>query len=699
MMKKMNFSLKVKLSIIILLFSLCPLILVSIIFINFTGKSIMSEQESASKKQLEMFNSNIDSIIDELLNNTSEFANESIIKQADGSLTNYLHNDGVTQMTPGKNGGVEQKIFQRFKEFGETHPNYQYVYMGVESGGYVQYPEGNMEGPFDPRQRPWYPVALNSPDKAVLGDPYYFATDDIVILGASQALKDASGKVIGVVAMDMSLDKITEMVDKAGKDSKGYFIIVDDSGTIIADPSNGDNNFKNVTEVYGDELSNLILSGADFNEAKVDNKAYLIKTVKSEKTNWRYVALLDKGDILSPITNLIRLEMIIITIVSLIAILFGIITSLKISKPIKEVSEAANKIAGGDFNVQLQTKASGEVGELIDSFKRIGVTLVEYKDYIQEIAYILNHIAQGNLCFELKQEYIGEFSKIKDSLFNISDNLSLTIENVKTSSEQIAMAANQVSSGAQALAQGTTEQASSIEEFSATIADISLQIKNTANNAELANKEVVSTSEEVMSSNSQMQEMKLAMNNINEKSAEISKIIKTIEDIAFQTNILALNAAVEAARAGSAGKGFAVVADEVRNLAQKSADAAKNTTMLIEETVQAVERGSKIVDITAQSMTNVVAGSDQVRKFVNDIARTSKEQSDAVSQISIGVDQISSVIQSNSATAEESAAASEELSGQADLLKQNVNQFKIRKDVNIQFHKSIRTQDNTIECL
>lgn len=697
MMKKMNFSLKTKLSIIILLFSLCPLILVSAIFINFTGKSIMSEQERASNKQLEMFNSNIDSIIDELMNNTSGFANEATIKQADGSLTNYINNNGIKQMTPSKNGGVEQEIFQRFKEFGETHSNYQYVYMGVESGGYVQYPEGKMDGPFDPRQRPWYPLALNNPDKAVLGEPYYFATDDIVILGASQALKDANGNVIGVVALDMSLDKITEMVDKAGVNTKGHFIVVDKSGTIIADPSNSNNNFKNVEEAYGNELSNLILSGADFDEVEVDNKAYLVKSIESEKTNWRYVALLDKEDILSPITDLIRLEMIIISIVSLLAVLFGIITSQKISKPIKEVSEAANKIAGGDFYVQLQTKASGEVGELVDSFKRIGITLVEYKEYIQEIANVLNQIAQGNLCFELKQEYIGEFSKVKDSLLNISENLSQTIENVKSSSEQIAMASSQVASGAQSLAQGTTEQASSIEEFSATIADISMQIKNTANNADLANREVVSTSEEVINSNSQMQEMKLAMNNINAKSAQISKIIKTIEDIAFQTNILALNAAVEAARAGSAGKGFAVVADEVRNLAQKSADAAKNTTMLIEETVQAVERGSQIVDITAQSMINVVAGSDQVRDFVNDIARTSKEQSDAVSQILIGVEQISSVIQSNSATAEESAAASEELSSQADLLKQHVNQFQIQKDVGIHFHKSTKTQENTIE--
>lgn len=696
-MKKRNFSLQLKLSITILLFSLCPLILVSTIFINFTTKSIISEQESASNKQLEMFNNNIDSIFEDLLNNINGFANQALIKQADDSLTSYLNNNGHTKMTPSKNGDVEKAIYQRFKEFGETHPNYQYVYMGTQTGGYVQYPEGYMDGSYDPRQRSWYPNALKNPDKAVLGSPYYFATDDIVIMGGSQALKDSNGNIIGVVALDMSLDKITELVEKAGKDAKGYFTIIDDSGTIIADPNNNANNFKNVVEVYGSEVSELILSGANYKEIELNNNSYFIKSLKSDNTNWTYVALLDKDSMLRPITRLVKLAIAIVSIISILAVLIGIIISKKISKPIKEVSQAANKIADGDFYVEIHTKSSGEVGELIESFKRIGVTLIEYKEYIQEISYILNRIAQGNIYFELKQEYIGEFSKIKNSLLNISENLSFTLTNVKTSSEQIATASDQVAAGAQALAQGATEQASSIEELSSTIAEISQQIKNTANNAELANTEAMSTGEIVENSNDKMQEMKIAMNNIDTKSVEISRIIRTIEDIAFQTNILALNAAVEAARAGNAGKGFAVVADEVRSLAQKSAAAANNTTALIEETVLAVKCGSKIVDSNAQLMLNVVEGSNKVREFVNEIARASKEQSDAVSQITIGVDQISAVIQNNSATAEESAAASEELSSQAQLLQKHIGQFRLQDDdTNYNFDEFINIQDDTM---
>ena len=242
------------------------------------------------------------------------------------------------------------------------------------------------------------------------------------------------------------------------------------------------------------------------------------------------------------------------------------------------------------------------------------------------------------------------------------------------------MGAEQVSSGAQTLSQGATEQASTIEELAATISEISQQINDTAQNAAQASDHMNTVGSEAEESKRRMQKMLGAIGDIKNSADEIGKIIKTIEDIAFQTNILALNAAVEAARAGSAGKGFAVVADEVRNLANKSQEASKSTSVLIENALQAVANGTSIADETAQSLVSVVEGVDGVRETIELISGASNEQAIAISQVTQGIDQVSSVVQTNSATAEESAAASEELSGQAQMLKELVSQFRLAEN-------------------
>ena len=348
-------------------------------------------------------------------------------------------------------------------------------------------------------------------------------------------------------------------------------------------------------------------------------------------------------------------------------------------KPLQKVAEAGEKLSAGDFSVDLSYKSQDEIGKLMHS---MGDVVSRIRSIIGDLSEKLNQLAQGNFNVEMNnaEYYSGAYRPLFDSIHNISADLSGTMAEIQQSAIRVNSGAEQVSSGAQGLSQGATEQASSIEELSATVNDISEHIKKTAENTRLANAEAQNAGKEVSNSDKQMQQMKAAMENINEKSGEISKIIKTIDDIAFQTNILALNAAIEAARAGVAGKGFAVVAGEVGNLAQKSANAAKNTTLLIEETLQAVEQGTVLADSTAESLHRVVTGAGKVTELVKRIAEAAVEQSKAVEQVSVGINQISSVIQSNTATAEESAAASEELSGQSNILSDLVGRFRLQEE-------------------
>ena len=332
-------------------------------------------------------------------------------------------------------------------------------------------------------------------------------------------------------------------------------------------------------------------------------------------------------------------------IIILIVILFSLIISLlialtiarSISKPVKEMAGAAQRLAEGDLSVQVNVDSKNEIGQLGMALSETFKTL---RAYIDDIKIGVGNLAQGDLNIKPGVEFKGDFIELRDSITNIAVSLNETLTQINQSSAQVSSGSEQVSNGAQALAQGATEQASAIEELSASITEISTHVKNNAEHAANANLNVNRVSSEIEISNKQMSAMITAMAQINDSSSQIGKIIKTIEDIAFQTNILALNAAVEAARAGSAGKGFAVVADEVRNLASKSAEAAKDTTALIENSMRQVESGTKIADETAKSLLKVVESTKVVSDTVEKISIASNSQSDAISQVTQGIDQI-----------------------------------------------------------
>ncbi len=350
-----------------------------------------------------------------------------------------------------------------------------------------------------------------------------------------------------------------------------------------------------------------------------------------------------------------------------------------ITRPLRELEKSADKIVEGNFDISISYESRDEMGLLAKAFKNmtkiVGTVIVD-------ASRILSEMAEGNFDVRTQAEeyYVGSFQSLLLSIRKLNRDLSSTLGQINRSSDQVASGSGQVSDGAQALAQGATEQASAVEQLASTITGISHQIKDTAENAMEARNQSSMAGSEAEECNVQMRNMIAAMEEISHTSNEINKIINTIEDIAFQTNILALNASVEAARAGQAGRGFAVVADEVRSLANKSSEASKDTANLIEQSIEAVARGTKIADATAQSLTKVVDAVRTTSSKVDMIANAAEQQADAIEQVTLGVDQISSVVQTNSATSEQSAAASQELSNQAAMLKNLVAKFILREE-------------------
>ncbi len=529
-----------------------------------------------------------------------------------------------------------------FSNFLEAHSDVMNVYIGLEDKRIILYPEQELPEGYDPTDRLWYKEALGR-NKPVWSAPYEDAGSGKMIVSVSMPVYDDDKQFAGVLAIDISLGTMTEFISASRIGEQGYMTLYDSSGVAIAHPDETlvaqplpHEELKQAVYAKAEGSKNYTMTG--------EKRSCYFTTIES--TGWKLLGVFKYDEIQSKTTSILIIAFLMGVITLVIALTIGYFISNPIIKNIKSLVGSMQMVGAGNLEVRSDIKAKDELGILAEAFNQM------VKD---------------------QQNAVEEQREL------IRTNSHIFME-VSQAAMQVEAAAGQIAAGSQGLAQSSTEQASVMEQINASIEEIALQSRGNADNSRKADTLAMSANESAMQGAGKMREMTRAMDEINDASGSISKIIRVIDDIAFQTNILALNAAVEAARAGTHGKGFAVVAEEVRNLARRSSEAAKETTELIESTIRKTERGTMIAKETDEALGKIAEKISEVTKTIETISEVTSQQANAILQIKEGISQVTGTTQTNSATAQQSAAASQELSSQAAVLKASVSRFKLEDD-------------------
>jgi methyl-accepting chemotaxis protein len=541
-----------------------------------------------------------------------------------------------------------------------------------ENYGYADYKDGE-----------FYTASKESLQPEVC-EPYAWTLTNgevIWLISISSPILDSEGKFLGITNCDIKVDTINSLTFDMGGYATAYSYILTengnyvvqsldktksgtfygdsgDAGKVIEITKNGGTEiFSSVNDVYG---------GAAY-------KAQVPLKINGINEPWSSTFVVNKAEVLDTVTSTIGM---VIWIMLGGIVLLGLVTAIFIRqslKPVKRLVGMAADLDAGKLTSSVTVNSQDELGNLGRIFNRTAQTL---NGYISEISGILGGISNGDLTGDVRRDYAGDFEPIKLALLKILDTLNETFTYIKSAAEEVSAGSLQMASGAQSLASAATEQAGGMQELSATISQVSSEVRRNAENVNVSSEYIDQAAREVERSNAYMASLLEAIKGINESSVRISTIIKIIDDISFQTNILALNAAVEAARAGQAGRGFAVVAQEVRNLASKSADAAKQTSDLINTSIESIKEGMKLAESTASALEAVAEKAQLVEQSNQSIREASNAQAQAIAEIELGLQQFSDSIQTISATSEENAATSEQISSQAQILFEQISRYK-----------------------
>lgn len=529
-------------------------------------------------------------------------------------------------------------------------------------------------------ERIWYPcVAAHEP---VLTDPYIDPSSGKIIISAVAPVYDEAGvEPLGVAGVDISLERMSQVLSHYTVGENGYILLVSGEGKIIYHPQADliDQNLQDVN--VSENVKEAVANGEDqFLKYKINGESKFGVVTFSEETGYTVISNMPWSEFYSLILILIAV-LIGVFILGIILIVWRIRRSAaNLTKPILELNHSAQQLAAGDLDVHLQISAEDEIGELGHSFGQTVDRLKQYIVYIDEMAEVLTDLAHGKLDVQLKNDYQGEFQKLKVALLNISESMNDVMENISNSADQVSTGAGELANASQTLAEGASSQALAVDGLASSAAMIDEQVQQSRKDAEVSADATTRVTKMIEQNQEKMTMMMEAVGKIHETSQQVVGIIQTIEEIADQTNLLSLNASIEAARAGEAGKGFAVVADEIGKLAMESSKAANMTRDLIGISMDEINKGSSIANGVMASLEESVSAVVKVNEMIGKTAQNAAVQAQNMEQIRTGIEEIVQGVQDNSAAAQQTSATSEELASQAVVLNELVQRFELKHE-------------------
>lgn len=525
--------------------------------------------------------------------------------------------------------------------------------------------------------RGWYGCIETK--ETILTEPYIdSSTEKMILSAACPVIDDATGEVLGAVGMDIALDHMTTIMSEYKIGRNGYMLLLSENGTFLYHPQS-DMVQQNVKDagVSQNVIDAITSQNNKFLKYKADGATKYGSLQHAGDTGYVVLSSLPMSEYYSILAAMVVALALLFTVGILLIAVRIKKSAANLTKPILELNHTAQKLAAGDLDVDLHITSEDEIGELGESIQKTVNRLKEYIVYIDETAEVLAQISDGKLSIDLKNDYVGEFQKIKTALLNISGSMNQVMEGINESSEHVSVGANELALASQVLAEGAEAQASSVQQLTATTNTVVDQVELNRQKAEDSAKATAQAATIIEQNQENMKMMMDAMDKIHQTSQQVVGIIQTIEDIASQTNLLSLNASIEAAHAGEAGKGFAVVADEIGKLALESSQAASTTKELIEISMEEINKGNSIAENAMNSLIKSVTAVGQVNEMIQETSENAAVQAESMKQLQAGIEEISHGIQDNSAASQETSATSEELASQAELLNKMVQKFEL----------------------